>query len=277
MPGGGSYALATGAARGRAHRRALPPDRGAAGRLAAARRSPSATARCWIRRRRRNACIEVVGDSISCGYGILGTLDDDDCYGDREPLGRLSVGDGARARRRGQHHRRARAAASSVNYRGDTVDTMPQIYERTLASDAAPTWDFRVQPQAVVINLGTNDLGNGKGDPGPRFATVYRSLVETIRSHYPRAFILCTIGPLTSIVRIGDHLRPHPHRGAGAHRRRRHARSRSSTGSRRRPRTSTPAPITPTSPRTRSWRRSWPTSCARASAGDGTPRSFRFP
>jgi lysophospholipase L1-like esterase len=51
----------------------------------------------------------------------------------------------------------------------------------------------------VIINLGTNDLGNGKGEPGPRFATVYRSLIDTIRARYPSAFILCTIGPLTSL------------------------------------------------------------------------------
>jgi lysophospholipase L1-like esterase len=85
-----------------------------------------------------------------------------------------------------------------ANYGGDSHDLVPAIYERTLAGSPLPTWSFRDQPQVVVINLGTNDFGNGKGDPGPRFAAAYLSLVETIRSRYPRALILCTIGPLTS-------------------------------------------------------------------------------
>jgi len=81
---------------------------------------------------------------------------------------------------------------------GDTADTMPMIYDRILAGRTTPAWDFRVHPQAVVINLGTNDLSNGKGDPGVPFQETYLTLVETIRARYPRAYILCTIGPLTS-------------------------------------------------------------------------------
>jgi lysophospholipase L1-like esterase len=97
-----------------------------------------------------------------------------------------------------------------LNYRGDSADTVPKIYERTLANRPLPIWDFGDQPQAVVINLGTNDLGNGKGDPGPRFATIYGSLVEAIRSRYAGAFILCTIGPLSSpseAAIVCDHIR----------------------------------------------------------------------
>jgi lysophospholipase L1-like esterase len=96
------------------------------------------------------------------------------------------------------------------NYPGDSIDTMPQIYERSLATEPLPIWGFSAEPQAVIVNLGTNDLGNGKGDPGPRFATIYRSLVETIRARYPSAFILCTIGPLTSLSEsaiVSGHIR----------------------------------------------------------------------
>ena len=55
------------------------------------------------------------------------------------------------------------------NYAGETADTLPRIYGRTLAGSAAPAWDFARQPQAVIINLGTNDISNGKGDPGTPF------------------------------------------------------------------------------------------------------------
>jgi len=142
--------------------------------------------------------IEVVGDSISCGFGILGSLDNDDCYGTQS---HWDAYPSVMARALGAEVSTIAGSGRGVvrNYPGDSIDTMPQIYQRTLATSPVPTWDFRIEPQAVIINLGTNDLGNGKGDPGPRFATIYRSLVETIRAGYPRALILCTIGPMTSL------------------------------------------------------------------------------
>ena len=141
--------------------------------------------------------IEVVGDSISCGFGILGSLDDDDCYGTES---HWDAYPSVMARALGAEVSTIAGSGRGVirNYPGDSIDTMPEIYERTLATSPDPTWAFASAPQAVIINLGTNDLGNGKGDPGPRFAMRYRSLVETIRSRCPRALILCTIGPMTS-------------------------------------------------------------------------------
>jgi lysophospholipase L1-like esterase len=141
--------------------------------------------------------IEVVGDSISCGFGILGSLDNDDCYGTES---HWDAYPSVMARALGAEVSTIAGSGRGVvrNYPGDSIDTMPQIYERSLATDPRSSWGFDSEPQAVIINLGTNDLGNGKGDPGPRFATIYQSLVETIRSHYARALILCTIGPLTS-------------------------------------------------------------------------------
>jgi lysophospholipase L1-like esterase len=142
--------------------------------------------------------IEVVGDSISCGYGILGTLNDSDCYATES---HWDAYPSVMARALGAEVSTIAASGRGVvvNYRGDTDDLVPAIYQRTLANTSSPVWNFRDQPQAVVINLGTNDFGNGKGDPGPRFAAAYLSLVATIRSHYAGAVILCTIGPLTNI------------------------------------------------------------------------------
>ena len=84
------------------------------------------------------------------------------------------------------------------NYGGDMTNTMPMVYGRTLTNAATPAWDFRVAPQAVVINLGTNDISNGKGDPGTPFRDAYLGLVQNIRTKYPQALIVCLIGPLLS-------------------------------------------------------------------------------
>jgi lysophospholipase L1-like esterase len=76
--------------------------------------------------------------------------------------------------------------------------TLPMIYERTLTNDAAPVWDFPIQPDAVVVNLGTNDFGMSQSDPGTPFETAYTGLLHTVRGHYPDAYIMCIIGPLLS-------------------------------------------------------------------------------
>jgi lysophospholipase L1-like esterase len=96
------------------------------------------------------------------------------------------------------------------NYGGDMTDTMPKIYARTLMNDTASVWSFAIQPQAVVINLGTNDISNGKGDPGTPFRDAYRGFVETVRAKYPGALIICMIGPLlsgTELTTIQNHIR----------------------------------------------------------------------
>jgi lysophospholipase L1-like esterase len=84
------------------------------------------------------------------------------------------------------------------NYGGDMTNTLPMVYTRALTNDATPTWDFRTQAQAVIVNLGTNDISNGKGDPGTPFETAYTGLLQTVRSKYPGALIVCIIGPLLS-------------------------------------------------------------------------------
>jgi lysophospholipase L1-like esterase len=67
-----------------------------------------------------------------------------------------------------------------------------------LTNTATPAWDFRTVPQAVLINLGTNDISNNKGDPGTPFRDAYLGLVQTVRMKYPQALIVCLIGPLLS-------------------------------------------------------------------------------
>ena len=95
------------------------------------------------------------------------------------------------------------------NYGGDTTDTMPMVYGRALANDTAPLWDFHVQAHAVVINLGTNDISNNKGDPGMAFRSTYTTLLATVRAKYPGAYIVCLIGPLlsgTDLTTIQGHI-----------------------------------------------------------------------
>jgi lysophospholipase L1-like esterase len=56
------------------------------------------------------------------------------------------------------------------------------------ASTGTTAWDFsRYQASAVVINLGTNDIGQGV--TGPTFQTAYTNFLRAIRAKYPGAVI----------------------------------------------------------------------------------------
>jgi len=142
--------------------------------------------------------IEVIGDSITCGYGDLGTLSDADCFPTESDWdGYASVA----ARALGAEVSTIAASGRGVirNYDPtDTSFTMPMLYPQTLANDRAPLWDFHIEPDAVVINLGTNDISNSKGDPGQPFQDTYVGLLQTVRAKYPHAYIVCIIGPLLS-------------------------------------------------------------------------------
>src|SRR4029079_18895976 len=144
-----------------------------------------------------NRLIEVIGDSITCGYGILGLLSDSDCYPTESHWDTYAAIAG-----RALNAEVSTVAASGRgiirNYGGDTSGTMPMLYPLALANVAGAVWDFHVEPQVVVINLGTNDISNNKGDPGDPFRDTYRTLLETIRAYYPHTQIICVVAPLLS-------------------------------------------------------------------------------
>jgi len=141
--------------------------------------------------------IEVIGDSITCGYGTLGKLGDSDCYPTESHWDTYAA---VAARSLGAELSTIATSGQGAyrNYGGDMMNTMPMVYGRTLTGSATPAWDFSVAPQAVVINLGTNDISNNKGDPGMPFRDAYQGLTQTIRAKYPNALIVCIIGPLLS-------------------------------------------------------------------------------
>jgi lysophospholipase L1-like esterase len=153
--------------------------------------------------------IEVIGDSITCGYGNLGTLSDSDCYPTES---HWDTYEAIAARALGAEVSTIAASGRGIirNYGGDTSGTMPMLYDRTLTNVASPSWDFHVEPQAVIINLGTNDISNGKGDPGDPFRDTYITLLQTIRNEYPHTYIVCIIAPLLNggdLSTISGHIR----------------------------------------------------------------------
>jgi lysophospholipase L1-like esterase len=140
--------------------------------------------------------IEFVGDSITCGYGVLGP-DESHCFSNDTEAEDLAWG-ALTARQLGAAHTAIAFSGKGVirNVDNSTTDLVPTIFERTLADDPA-AWGFTAYtPDVVVVDLGTNDFG--QGDPGAAFVTGYTAFAAKIRGHYPNAWILIAQSPMVS-------------------------------------------------------------------------------
>ncbi len=140
--------------------------------------------------------LEVVGDSITCGYGIEGDSPScpfsADTENHQQSYGRLL------ATRFGAELSTVAWSGRGVvkNYDGGPGDKMGVLYQRILP--AVPSSQFRPDRgyDAVVVNLGTNDFST---EPDPEmavFVAAYVDLLQKIRAYSPSAFVLCTVGPM---------------------------------------------------------------------------------
>lgn len=153
--------------------------------------------------------IEFVGDSITCGYGVNGTLEDTYKTSNEnatEAYAYLTA-------------QKLEADYSLVSYSGYGVlsgytDTgiihtgalLPNFYNKfgrsngTILVAISPdqiNWDFnKFVPDVVVVNLGTNDFSYCGSDEekSKQFQLVYIEFLKTIRGYNPQAKIVCTLG-----------------------------------------------------------------------------------
>jgi lysophospholipase L1-like esterase len=146
--------------------------------------------------------LEIVGDSITCGYGNEGanmscpfSADTENHY--------LSYGAIAARELDAELVTIAWSGKGVVCNYGDEpsscMNPLPSYYERALPDRATSSWDFSAwQPQAVVINLGTNDFSTPSDPTQAEFEAGYKSLLQRIRGKYKDATLLCTNGSMLS-------------------------------------------------------------------------------
>ena len=124
----------------------------------------------------REYLIEFIGDSITCGYGII-------------------------------------SGYTADGNEKNSIQTIPKYYDKLVFSygqylGQSPqnySWDFsRRQPDLVVINLGTNDDSYTltDGEKQEEFRAAYVAFIGQVRSCNPDARIICTLGIM------GDRLYP---------------------------------------------------------------------
>lgn len=137
--------------------------------------------------------IEVVGDSISCGYGVQAAGKDEHLLPANENAW-LAYGAVA-ARLLGADY-------TCLAWSGRKLwpdKTIVELYDRTLPLEPMDNWDFKSAPapQVVVVTLGTNDLGKVLPDEAGWIAA-YKAFIERLRRNYPGVTVYCATSPMLS-------------------------------------------------------------------------------
>jgi lysophospholipase L1-like esterase len=144
--------------------------------------------------------IEIIGDSISAGYGNEGA--DMNCGFSQDTENHYLTYGALAARALDAELVTVAWSGKGVvcNYGDDAtscMDPMPLYYDRILPNRPESVWGFSEWlPHVVVINLGTNDFSTLVDPTQPEFETAYGELLGRVRSAYPAAVIMCTIGPM---------------------------------------------------------------------------------
>ncbi len=150
-------------------------------------------------------CIEFIGDSITCAYGVEGASAYESFKTSTENFMKSYAY--LTAEKLGADY-------SAVSYSGygvvsgytssgdiNTDSLVPDYYEKVGRINGYDVpWDFsKKQNDVVVVNLGTNDSGYVTKDPENRsveFIEAYVAFLKTIREKNPDAYIICTLGTM---------------------------------------------------------------------------------
>ena len=130
--------------------------------------------------------IELIGDSITAGYGNEGLSPT--CAFSPATENEYATYGAVASRELDAEH-------VTLAWSGRTSEGMAQVYDRILPARADSRWDFHAwTPDVVIVNLGTNDFM--RGDPGNAFVAAYSALLGRVRSHYPNALLVSALGPM---------------------------------------------------------------------------------
>ena len=146
--------------------------------------------------------LEFVGDSITCGYGNeLETSEPDSFhYTSRNSNGHRAYGAVTASLLGAQYLAVAHSGRGvSRNFSGGGGQLLPDMYLNSIPDDAAArAWDpAQYVPDAVIINLGTNDFSTS-GIDRALFVQNYTSFLAKLRGYYPNAALVAALGPMLS-------------------------------------------------------------------------------
>lgn len=152
--------------------------------------------------RRSTRRLEFVGDSITCGYGNeASTMTPADVhFSTRGSNGHLAYG-AVTAELLGAEYMAVAYSGRGVsrNYAGGGGPLLPELYLSSVPDDpqASPWQPAQYVPDAVIVNLGTNDFST-PGVERARFVAGYAHFLEQLRKYYPHAALVAALGPMLS-------------------------------------------------------------------------------
>jgi len=136
--------------------------------------------------------IEFVGDSITCGYGNEAPRETEKfspaTENNYQAYGAMSARD-------------LKAEYVAIAWSGKWLfgdNAIPLLYDLALPGDPQSRWDFKAWvPQAVVVNLGTNDFGP-RNPTEQEWQDAYRAFIQRLRGNYPQCHVFCAVGSMMS-------------------------------------------------------------------------------
>lgn len=142
--------------------------------------------------------IEMVGDSITAGYGVLGP--DKDCHFSAGTENEAVAWGALTATALNATHTAIAWSGIGVyiSNDGSTDEQMPALYQRALATVATSQWTpSNYEPDVVVVALGTNDLDEeNHGDPGDEYQKALTTFAASIRAAHANAPIVFAMSPM---------------------------------------------------------------------------------
>ncbi|MDB4940922.1 MAG: Endoglucanase precursor [Labilithrix sp.] len=162
------------------------------------------------------ARLEIIGDSISAGYGVIG---EPPCHFSFDTE-RVTEAYGALLGRALEADVTTIAWSGKGAYRsfdGTTAEAMPALFEQAIPRIDGPPdtpavrWAFSSAPpaDAVIVALGTNDFMGGGGKPldGAAFEDAVAKLAQRLREVYPAAPLFLVTSPMLPAGPLADEAR----------------------------------------------------------------------
>lgn len=144
--------------------------------------------------------IEFIGNSITCGYGTEG-LSKDEHWKPSTENNYLSYAPIIARAFNTDYHIVAHSGLGVVRNYGYkekvSPNAMPERFNRMYDEKELPVWNFKQwKPDAIVINLGTNDFSTQPYPDKAVFKKGYEKLINEVRKQYGDLPIFCVVGPM---------------------------------------------------------------------------------
>jgi len=140
-----------------------------------------------------------VGNSITCGYGVLDSLKEHGFAPWTEDVLSAWAARAAGELRAEAHYVAYSGRGLVRNYDGSTQGVLPRLFDRSGPDDSWPTWNLASWiPHAVVVDLGTNDFSTWPEPDSARWEDSLVAFVAQVRKAYPAVPVVLADGPMLS-------------------------------------------------------------------------------